>query len=229
MLDPYSVLGVSPSASEDEIKKAYRALAKKYHPDVNNGSPDAEQKMKEVNEAYSAVMKLRREGGAAFNGGAGASQGDPYGGYYAGFGENYGGFGGGHTYNTEGDPYANNPHLQAARNFIRSGHFEEAMNLLEGMRDRNAEWYYLCGEASLGMGNRIAALNYARQAVSMNPMNFEYRSLLNRVNDNTRYYQTGGESGGFTMPTMICGNPLLSCCLLNLFCNCCCGGRYIFC
>ena len=64
MQDPYSVLGVSPSASEDEIKKAYRALAKKYHPDVNNGSEEAERKMKEVNEAYSAVMKLRREGAA---------------------------------------------------------------------------------------------------------------------------------------------------------------------
>ena len=62
MQDPYSVLGVSPSASDDEIKKAYRALAKKYHPDVNNGSSEAELKMKEVNEAYSAVMKMRREG-----------------------------------------------------------------------------------------------------------------------------------------------------------------------
>ena len=215
MLDPYSVLGVSPTATEDEIKKAYRALAKKYHPDVNNGSPEAEQKMKEVNEAYSAVMKMRREGTAFNQEGAGASQGDPFGGFY-------GGFGGGHAYNTQEDPYENNPHLQAARNYIRSGHYVEALNLLEGILDRGAEWYYLCGEANLGMGNRIAALNYARQAVSMNPMNFEYRSLLNRVEGNTRYYQAGGESGGFSMPTMICGNPLLSCCLLNLFCNCCC-------
>ena len=84
MQDPYSVLGVSPSATDDEIKKAYRALAKKYHPDVNNGSSEAELKMKEVNEAYSAVMKMRREGTSASG----------YGGYggYSPYG--YGGYGG---------------------------------------------------------------------------------------------------------------------------------------
>ena len=232
MQDPYSVLGVSPSATEDEIKKAYRALAKKYHPDVNNGSAEAEHKMKEVNEAYSAVMKLRREGGTTYNDyGGGTSYGGPYSGFegFGGFGGGYGGFGGGSTYNTQGDPYEDNPHLQAARNYIRAGHYQEAMNLLEGIRERSAEWYYLCGEANLGMGNRIAALNYARQAVSMNPTSFEYRSLLNRVEGNTHFYQSGGDSGGFSMPTMMCTNPLLSCCLINLFCNCCCGGRYIFC
>lgn len=230
MQDPYSVLGVSPSASEDEIKKAYRALAKKYHPDVNNGSAEAERRMKEVNEAYSAVMKLRREGGTNFNdAGSGPSSGAYGGGYNTGFGGGYGGFGGGSTYNQQGDPYADNPHMQAARNYIRSGHFAEALNLLEGMRERGAEWYYLCGEANLGMGNRIAALNYARQAVSMNPTSFEYRALLNRVEGNTHFYQTGGDAGGFSMPTAMCSNPLLTCCAANLLCNCCCGGRYIFC
>ena len=213
MLDPYSVLGVSPSATEDEIKKAYRALAKKYHPDVNNGSPEAERRMKEVNEAYSAVMKLRREGGSA-------SRGNPYGGFY----------GGSSAYDAQDDPYANNTHLRAARNYIRSGHFAEALNVLEGIQERTAEWYYLMGEANLGLGNRIAALNYARQAVSMNPNSFEYYALLSRIEGNTRYYQTGGDMGGFSMPTIMCGNPLLSCCLINLFCNCCCGGgRYIWC
>ena len=130
---------------------------------------------------------------------------------------------------TQGDPYADNPHLQAARNYIRSAHFHEAINLLEGMKERSAEWYYLSGEAQLGLGNRMAALNYARQAVSMNPNSFEYRALLNRVEGNTRFYQTGGDAGGFTMPTMMCGNPLLSCCMLNLLCNCCCPGRFLYC
>ena len=103
------------------------------------------------------------------------------------------------------------------------------MNLLEGMRERNAEWYYLCGEANLVMGNRIAALNYARQAVSMNPTSFEYRALLNRIEGNAHYYQSGNDGAGFSMPNMMCGSPLLSCCLANLLCNCCCPGRYIFC
>ena len=61
--DPFSVLGVSQNASEDEIKSAYRKLAKKYHPDVNNGSADSEAKMKEINEAYSEALKIKRSGG----------------------------------------------------------------------------------------------------------------------------------------------------------------------
>ena len=207
MQDPYRVLGVSPQATDDEVKKAYRALAKKYHPDVNNGSADAEARMKEVNEAYSTVMKWRREG-------TGAS------GYEGTHGGGRQGYAGG-TYGSA------NPHMQAARNYIRAGHFQEAMRVLESIMERNAEWYYLCGEASLGLGNRVAALNYARQAVSMNPNNFEYRALLSRLEGGAQYYQTGTEGRGFSMPTVLCGSPLLGCCALNLLCNClcnCCGG-----
>ena len=206
MQDPYRVLGVSPQATDDEVKKAYRTLAKKYHPDVNNGSPEAEARMKEVNEAYSTIMKWRREGTnpSGFNDRQGAGQG------------------------YRGQSYSSgNPHMQAARNYIRAGHFEEAMRVLETIMERNAEWYYLCGEASLGMGNRVAALNYARQAVSMNPNNFEYRALLSRLEGGAQYYQTGTAGRGFSMPTVLCGSPLLGCCALNLLCNClcnCCGG-----
>ena len=210
MQDPYSVLGVSPSASDDEIKKAYRALAKKYHPDVNNGSSEAELKMKEVNEAYSAVMKMRREGTSASGYGG-------FGGY--GYGQSAG-------YERAEDTYSEDPHMQAARNYIRAAHFQEAMNLLETIQQRTAEWYYLAGEASLGLGNRVAALNYARTAVSMNPNRFEFRSLLSRAEGNTQFYQDFGQTRGFGMPSVICANPLLSCCLINALCNCCClGGR----
>ena len=207
MQDPYRVLGVSPQATDDEVKQAYRALAKKYHPDVNNGSADAEARMKEVNEAYSMIMKWRREGteGTGYNGAYGAGQA----------------YGGGAGYASA------NPHMQAARNYIRAGHFQEAMHILEDIMERNAEWYYLCGEASLGLGNRVAALNYARQAVSMNPNNFEYRALLSRLEGGAQYYQTGSSGRGFSMPTVLCGSPLLGCCLLNVLCNClcnCCGG-----
>ena len=203
MQDPYRVLGVSPQATDDEVKQAYRALAKKYHPDVNNGSADAEARMKEVNEAYSMIMKWRREGteGTGYNGAYGA-------------GQTYGG----------GAGYASaNPHMQAARNYIRAGHFQEAMHILEDIMERNAEWYYLCGEASLGLGNRVAALNYARQAVSMNPNNFEYRALLSRLEGGAQYYQTGSSGRGFSMPTVLCGSPLLGCCVLNALCNCLCN------
>ena len=221
MQDPYRVLGVSPQATDDEIKKAYRALAKKYHPDVNNGSAQAEARMKEVNEAYSLIMKLRREGNTGAYGGASG-----YGGYGAsnGYGGAYGGYGGGYGASSA------NPHLQAARNYIRAGRYQEAMNVLEGVMERGAEWYYLCGEASLGLGNRVAALNYAQQAVSMDPGSFEYRALLSRLQGGTQFYRQYGASRGFSMPTVLCGNPLLSCCAINLLCNCLCnlcgGGRY---
>ena len=213
MQDPYSILGVSPSASEDEIKKAYRSLAKKYHPDVNNGSAQAELKMKEINEAYSAIMKMRREGTA----GSGS-----YGGY-----SSYGGYNSG--FNGYGSAAEEDPHLQAARNYVRAMHFREAMHLLESIQTRTAEWYYLAGEASLGLGNRIAALNYARQAVSMAPNSFEYRALLSRLEGSTRFYQNNGAASGYGMPPVMCSNSMLTCCLLNALCNCCCGGRFLYC
>ena len=59
MSDPYQVLGVSPSASDDEIKAAYRRLAKQYHPDRNNGSPEAERKMMQINDAYAQIVEMR--------------------------------------------------------------------------------------------------------------------------------------------------------------------------
>lgn len=234
MQDPYLVLGVSQNASEDEIKKAYRALAKKYHPDVNNGSPQAEARMKEVNEAYSQVMKMRREG-TTFNqgsyGSSGYGSGGAYGssgynsGYSGNYGSGYGSYGnyGGYGYGYGGQSsYSSNPQLTAARNYVRSGHYQEALHVLENIHERSAEWYYLSGEANLGVGNRVAALNYARQAVSMDPNNFEYRALLARIEGRNSSYQTNGSP--FNGQQFICRNPLSMCCLLSLLCNCCCGG-----
>ena len=236
MQDPYRVLGVSPGATEDEIKKAYRALAKKYHPDVNNGSADAEAKMKEVNEAYSQVMKMKRDGTSSAYG---QNQGgyNAYGnagGFYGGFNP-YGNYGGGYGgYNSYGGSQQRssaytNPQLSAARNYVQAGHYREAMHVLENISDRSAEWYYLCGEANLGLGNRVAALNYARQAVSMDPDNFEYRSLLSRLEGRTAGYQSG--SSVFNGRQFICGDPLTSCCMMSLLCNCCTGscGFFPFC
>ena len=102
MRDPYEVLGVSPGASDDEIKAAYRKLAKKYHPDLNNGSAEAEARMKEVNEAYTLLIKHKGQSGGpsgyGSTGGYGSSGGTGYGssGNYGGYGSGYGSYGGGY-------------------------------------------------------------------------------------------------------------------------------------
>ena len=210
MQDPYRVLGVSPDATEDEIKKAYRNLAKKYHPDVNNGSAEAEARMKEVNEAYSTVMKMRRGGTSS--------------GYQSGYQGTYSGYQGGYSGYQSSYSGADTQELNAARNYIRNGYYAEAMQVLSGISERSAEWYYLCGEANYGMGNRIAALNYARQAVQMDPNNMAYRSLLDRLEGNAHFYETNGSDFGFRGANTICGNPCVSCCALNLCARCLCGG-----
>lgn len=215
MQDPYRVLGVPSTATEDEIKKAYRNLAKKYHPDVNNGSAEAEARMKEVNEAYSTVMKMRREGTSYASGGSSG---------YGGYGGYYGGSTGG-SYSSGGYS-AGSPQMNAARNYIRSGYYQEALRVLENMSDRTAEWYYLCGEANLGMGNRIAALNYARQAVAMNPNNPEYQMLVHRLESGSQFYQQSGAQHGYDIPSALCRNPCTAFCLANFLCNCLCNGCY---
>ncbi|MBQ8149719.1 MAG: J domain-containing protein [Clostridia bacterium] len=90
MRDPYEVLGLSPGASDDEIKAAYRKLAKKYHPDLNGGSAEAERKMKEVNDAYTYLIKNKGQGGYGSTGGYGSSYGSTGG--YSGQTGGYGGY-----------------------------------------------------------------------------------------------------------------------------------------
>ena len=127
--DPYSVLGVPSSASDDEVKKAYRELIRKYHPDsyVNNPLSDlAEEKFKEVQEAYDQIMKQRENGG--------------YSGGYAG---NYsGGYSGGYS---SGQSYSSGSEddvkMQAACNYINARHYREALNVLSSMSNQNARWY----------------------------------------------------------------------------------------
>lgn len=235
MNDPFQVLGISPSASEDEIKQAYRKLAKKYHPDLNPGDASAEVKMKEINEAYAMAIKMKKGGYTGQQaGGYGTyqqrqnpygSQGNPYGQQWGPFG-GFGGFGGyqqrSQTYTYTHQQYAN-PQLQAASDYIQTGRYHEAIRMLNGIALHDASWHFLFALANLGIGNRVAALNSARQASQMEPDNMEYRNLLNQLESGSRTYQ---QAGGFNdIRNLVCSNPCLTCCLVNSLINCCCGFR----
>ena len=123
MRDPYEVLGISRNATEEEIKKAYKALSRKYHPDANINNPhreDAEEKFKEIQQAYQQIMKERTQGYSYQQGSSGGSYGNAggYGGF-GGFGD-FGGFGG--TYGGMGTGYEEDGHLRAAGNYVRNGY-----------------------------------------------------------------------------------------------------------
>ena len=172
MFDPYSVLGVSRDASDEEIKKAYRKLSRKYHPDANINNPNkeqAEEKFKEVQQAYEQIMKEKEYGSSYGNAG----------GYYGGFT--------GRQNSTYQDEEA--IRRQAAANYIQSRHFQEAMNVLSSLKQRNGEWYYLSAMANMGLGNNVNALEDIRTAVNLEPDNVQYRMLLQRMEGGGTWYQ----------------------------------------
>ncbi len=210
--DPYKVLGVSPNASDEEIKSAYRKLAKKYHPDLHPGDEEAAKKMQQINAAYEAIKNPQK---AQPNPG---SQGGSYGGY------GYDPFGGAwqRTYQQNtGDQYQ-----QAAYQYILFGRYREALNVLNSASNRNARWYYLSALANDGVGNQVTALEHIRRAVSMDPGNPEYLDTLNRMeNGGTAYRQQAGNFRGFTMH----GSPLTSLCLCYMAQLFCCRGRFFCC
>lgn len=204
MNDPYSVLGVDPGATDEEVKRAYRNLARKYHPDNYQDNPLAdlaEEKMKEINEAYEQVTKLRS--GAA-QGGTGGYQPSgsyrPSGGY-----QSYGG--------PQSTPFND------VRSAINAGRLEEAQTLLETKPDRTAEWYFCRGTIACRRGWLDEAMNCFHRACAMEPGNLEYRSALAAMQS------AGGgmfRSAGTGMNVSTC-DP----CTTLLCLNCLCGGPCI--
>lgn len=214
MRDPYEVLGVDRNASDDEIKKAYRRLAKKYHPDANPGDQTAAQKMQEVNAAYDQIKNPEKYRQSSTSSGY-----NPYGsayGAYTGYRQSYGSSGYSDT------------NKQAAYNFIRYGRYQDALNLLQRMESakRDAQWYFLSALANEGLGNQITALEHMKKAVSMDPGNQEYVQELDRM-------QYGGESyrrqasnfRGYSANI----SPCTRFCLCYALSMCCTGGRGAFC
>ena len=186
MTDPYVVLGVSRTASDEEIKKKYRELARKYHPDnyVNNPLADlAQEKMKEINKAYDTITKERANGGAQYQ-------------TYSQPGSTASG--------TAAGPYRD---VRAA---IMSGDFSRAEMILGSIVDRNAEWNFLMGAVCYHRGWMDEAARYFRTAVSMEPNNMEYRQALSQLENmaNNPFSGAGGRATG--MDTTEC-SPLCPC------------------
>lgn len=231
MTDPYGVLGVSRSASDDDIKKAYRKLSRQYHPDANVNNPNkaqAEEKFKQIQQAYRQIMQERERGAGSGSGsyyGQEDTEGyDPFGfGGFGGFGS-FGGFGGysrsGSRRVAEEDEDA--LHLKAAANYINGGHYKEALNVLGTISERNARWYYYSAVANAGCGSNVQALQHAKQAAAMEPGNAGYQRLVQQLESGGTWYM-GRQSPYMGMEGMQ-GNLCNRLCMSYLLCSCCSGG-----
>ena len=203
MNNPYTVLGVSPNATDEEIKQAYRNLARKYHPDKYRDSDLADlatEKMKEINAAYEEIQKAR----------AGRSQGT------------------GNSYN--GNPHANANTTSAfaeIRRLINQNEIQEADRLLHAMEinQHNAEWHFLMGCVLYKRGYFLDAQKMFDRAVSMDPYNQEYKAARERLHEQAATYGRGYR----TTENTGCGCDM---CLSLLCADCCCeclGGDLIPC
>lgn len=199
MKDPYSVLGVDKSATDEQIKNAYRELARKYHPDNYTDNPLSDlagEKMKEINEAYDAIMNSRRGGSKST----------------------------GSSYQSSGSTS-----FPEVRSLINQGRLEQAQEVLDGVppQSRDAEWYFLNGTVLYRRGWFDQAYTSFATACRMDPANPEYRNALNRAQRQagSQYnpYRTYGTAGGCS-GCDICTNLLCADCCCE-----CMGGDLIPC
>ncbi|MFR1851447.1 MULTISPECIES: DnaJ domain-containing protein [Clostridia] len=249
MTDPYQVLGVSRDASKEEIKKAYRKLSKKYHPDANINNPNKEQyeeKFKEIQQAYQTVMKMKN-GGSNTSGGYGYGNSSSPGGYrnsnYGGYTDNAGGYGNQQDFGDFEDFFrafgfdtgrqeqgGYNPnfnqeedvHLRAALNYFNNGYYNEARNVLDNIENRTSKWYYYSANVNYKLGNNIKALEEAKIALNMEPNNIQYRRLVDVLEGRGNWYNQQQRTYGYSTGGL--DDYCCKLCMLNLACNICCNG-----
>lgn len=204
MKNPYEVLGIREGASEDEIKKAYRELVKKYHPDQYQDNPLsklAEEKLREVNEAYDYLMKNASSGQES-------SYGRSRSGSWSGQG--------------------NSGFYNQVKSHINSGNIKLAEDMLNSSRNRDAAWFYLKGLIFMRRGWYDEAYTHIQRAVSMDPSNYEYRSTLNSMHNANNAYRANSYYRGYNSQ----GVDFCQVCQILWCADCCCecaGGDLIGC
>ena len=204
-MDPYRELGVDRNASDEEIKKAYRELVKKYHPDkyADNELKDlASEKLKKINAAYDEIQRQR--------------QNKQSGGYGSG---GYGGYG---SYNNAG--YGTSAKYQQVWARMQAGDLNGAESMLDAIRDRDAEWYYVKGTILMRRGWYDAARQNYQQAMNMDPNNMRYRqayaSASNVGGGYRDFYGKKNQSSGSDDCCNVCAGLMCLDCLCGMF-RCC--------
>ena len=200
MSNPYEVLGIKPGASEAEVKAAYKALVKKYHPDKYQNNPLAdlaEEKLLEINEAFDQIMKSMQSGG---------SSGYSYG----------GGNSGAYSYGGGSSSGGGTTGFYAVRQAIDRGDIMGAEQMLINSPNRNAEWYFLSGIVSYKKGWIDDAMSNVRQAIDMDPNNLEYRQVYQQMTGAGAMYRNRSAAGGYNQSNDTCS----TCCTLYLCSSC---------
>ncbi|MBQ5365822.1 MAG: DnaJ domain-containing protein [Spirochaetales bacterium] len=215
--DPYSVLGVSKDATEQEIKKAYRQKAKLYHPDFHPDDPEAARKMNEVNEAYDMLTNpdkyaARRAQQQQYQqqqyqqqSRYSSTYSSDQGGWSSDFGfgfSDFFGFGAGNTrYDTRPRREStDSAEIASVIDLLNSGRYQEAIAGLSRIVStyRNARWYYLASLAYHGTGNNARAIDLLTKAIQMAPDNRMYQQLLQEYRHNARTYTSSSSSAHST-------------------------------
>ena len=204
-MDPYQILGVSPNADEDTIKKAYRNLSKQYHPDNNPGNKAAEERFKTVQTAYEQIMDMRKNG--AYTSYRNMGNDSDYSSFF--------GFNSGRNQtNADSD-------IMRAAEMVRNGRYNEAISILDAIRLRSGDWYYLSAICRYHIGDNSTALEHARMAYQMNPQNPNYRDLVERMEGSASRYEDRYDSYDHS-------NSISDTCCRMIICNIglnmCCGG-----
>lgn len=204
--NPYEILGLNPDASEDEIKRAYRELVKKYHPDKYQGNPLAdlaEEKLREVNEAYDTLTNKVTAG----YGNGPENYGNSYGGDGARSRNQYSPYSGGYS----GSFYE----VRAA---LDRNDLFTAEQLLINSQSRDAEWFFLSGVLSFKKGFVSDGIANLRQAMQMDPGNQEYVQVYEQISSVKDFYRTRSDAYGYN-GSVTAGNLL--CCSALPLCFCC--------